>query len=127
MTTTTSTEEVSDLVGWLYPGIAIDPETAPEITITGPVDGIWTIEAPDSVTKEELDAAIALQLQSVHTQRNFETLLTKASTALEDNALYLSFPAPALEEITAQVEALTRQVNLMIRLRLNDYNDISDT
>lgn len=51
---------------------------------------------------------------------NRQTLLTQARTALGNNATYLAIPAPTQAQAAAQVAALTRQVNALIRFAVND-------
>jgi hypothetical protein len=58
---------------------------------------------------------------------NASTLHTKASQALTANAAYLAIPAPTATEVRTQTERLTREVNGLIRLLLNQLDDISGT
>ena len=58
---------------------------------------------------------------------NRDGILTKARQALVANAAYLAIPAPTAAEVRTQTELLTREVNGLIRLLLNQLDDISDT
>lgn len=54
---------------------------------------------------------------------NERTLRDQANTALANNAAYLALPSPTQAQAIAQVEALTRQVNKIIRLVLGRLED----
>jgi hypothetical protein len=58
---------------------------------------------------------------------NEQTLRTKAQTALADNAAFLAIATPTAAQNAAQAKALTRQMNAVIRILLNQLADISDT
>lgn len=73
-------------------------------------------------------------------EANGESLRTKAQTALTANQTYLGLAAlpagsaltttqltTAVRALRSQVDALTRQNNALIRLTLQQLNDISDT
>lgn len=47
---------------------------------------------------------------------NEAALLAKAKTALTNNATFLAIASPTNAQAVAQVQALTRQVNALIRL-----------
>lgn len=50
-------------------------------------------------------------------------LLTKASNAIAANVTYLAIASPSNAQVTAQVRALTRQVNALMRLTAGMYGD----
>lgn len=127
MTTTTSTVEVTDVAPWLYPGLSLPEGEHPEVTVTGPVDGIWTITAPDTVTQTELDAAVALQVISIISQSNYEVIKERARLALEVNVAFLALPAPTNAQVLAQVKFLTREANALIKLGISDLSDTLGT
>lgn len=127
MTTTTSTYPPVDLALWLYPGESRPPDTLPVIFVTGPVNGLWTIDAPDEVTKAQLDAAIALQQAGMSVVSNREALLTKATAAVVVNNAFLAVASPTNAQVVAQVRALTRQNNALIKLITNNLSDVSGT
>lgn len=85
MTSTISTVAVTDVAPWLFPGFAKDPADLPVIVVTGPVNGIWTITAPDTISQAALDAAVALQVQTISIQSNYDKLITDATAALATN------------------------------------------
>lgn len=59
---------------------------------------------------------------------NAQTLRDKAAQALAKNATYLALASPSTAQNAAQVKALTRQVNAVIRLLVTeDTADISGT
>lgn len=58
-------------------------------------------------------------------QVNEETIRERAEAALADNLAYLGTQNPSNAEAAAQIKALTRQVNGVIRLLLNRF-DSSD-
>lgn len=48
------------------------------------------------------------------------TVTAAAATGLATNLLFLANPTPTAAQTAAQVRALTRQMNAVIRLQLND-------
>ena len=58
---------------------------------------------------------------------NAADLRTKAQTALTNNAAFLAIANPSAAQNAAQAKALTRQVNAVIRILLNQLADVSDT
>jgi hypothetical protein len=47
---------------------------------------------------------------------NYATLMQRARDALDDNATFLAIGSPTNAQALAQIQALTRQVNAVIRL-----------
>lgn len=91
--------------------------------VTSP-DGLWTTTTFDDGTVIVGPAAgtpLATQ------QANQQTLLSKAQTALGNNQTYLAIASPTNAQVAAQVKALTRQVDALIRLQLAAFDTISDT
>lgn len=103
------------------------PDPFPEITKSGPVDGIWTVTAPDDITQEQLDTALAAQLQSITLTQNMTTLFERISAAIQPNRDFLSIASPTAEQNDTQIQALTRQINALLILRSGDFSDISGT
>lgn len=58
---------------------------------------------------------------------NEKALLDKIGTALSNNATYLALASPTAAQNTAQIRALTRQVNALLRLVGRQLNDTSGT
>lgn len=127
MTTTTANYAPVDLALWLYPGEALPTADLPHIQVSGPVDGVWTITAPDSVSKQQLDNAIVLQASSNISSQNQADLMAKAAAALNVNSTFLAIATPTNAQVVAQTRALTRQVNALIRLRIGDFSSTVGT
>lgn len=58
---------------------------------------------------------------------NADTLRSRAAIALTTNANYLAIAAPSNIQVAAQVRALTKETNALIRLLLGLLADVSDT
>jgi hypothetical protein len=58
---------------------------------------------------------------------NQQTLASRAQTALTNNANYLAIVSPTQAQAGAQVQALTRQVNGLIRFLLQQFDTIADS
>ncbi len=58
---------------------------------------------------------------------NAAALQAKAANALAGNAAFVALASPSNAQTLAQVKALTRQMDALIRLTLNQLDDISDT
>lgn len=58
---------------------------------------------------------------------NRQTLQARAAQALASNQTYLALAAPTQAQAVAQVGALTRQVNALIRLATAQFSTITDT
>ncbi len=106
------TEALAAACGWLP--VAVVARTADTATHTSDyavtlVGGVptdtWTVRAK---TQAELDATTSTT--------NGAALLAKAATALTNNAAFLAVASPTNAQAVAQVKALTRQVNALIRL-----------
>ena len=50
------------------------------------------------------------------------TLVTAAQTALANNHTFLALPSPTAAQSVAQVQALTRQIDALIRLAVGDLS-----
>lgn len=77
---------------------------------------VWTSRPK---TQAEVDAATAAT--------NDLDLRSKAATALTNNTAYLGIGSPTNAQAVAQVSALTRQVNALIRLAIRALSDTSGT
>lgn len=58
---------------------------------------------------------------------NYQTLVGKAPAAIANNQTFLALTAPTNAQTLAQVEALTRQVNAIIRLLVGQLEAVDDT
>lgn len=58
---------------------------------------------------------------------NQQSLIGKAQAALTGNATYLAVASPSTAQNTAQVQALTRQVNTLVRLLLSQFDTTTGT
>lgn len=76
-------------------------------------------EGPRAYTPEEDAAADAAAAQATATT-NETTIRDKARTALASNAAFLALASPTNAQTLTQVRALTRQVNALVKLQLND-------
>lgn len=76
-------------------------------------------------------AALPAQVAADQTvQDNAATIRQRARQAIAANLAYLALPAPttqaqAVTQILAQVAALTRQVDALIRLALGAFDDVT--
>lgn len=58
---------------------------------------------------------------------NQASLFGKAQTALSNNIAFLNITNPSNAQAIAQIQALTRQVNALIRLAVGDLSDQTGT
>jgi SRSO17 transposase len=58
---------------------------------------------------------------------NQQALAGKAQAALTTNATFLGLASPSTAQNTAQVQALTRQVNALVRLVLDQFDTTAGT
>lgn len=58
---------------------------------------------------------------------NEQTLRDRARAAMTGNATYLGRSSPTAAQNTAQIQALTRQVNALIKLEVRDLNATDGT
>jgi hypothetical protein len=77
------------------------------------------------IPQEQADAASLIAAQTAETNRL--ALIAKAAPALAANATYLALSAPTTAQNTAQIKALTRQVNTLIRLAARALDSTSGT
>lgn len=94
----------------------------------------YTAWEPDGTVKEtreyspaenlEADARAAVASSEATTVAD---LLSRARTALEANTAFLAVTSPTTAQAVAQVRALTRQVNALIRITTRALDSTSDT
>lgn len=83
----------------------------------------WVNVYEDSTKRIELDYSTTPATQRVtYTNPNEETLRQQARAALAANRTYLALATPTAAQTTAQVKALTRQVQALIRFQLGDLS-----
>lgn len=58
---------------------------------------------------------------------NGPTLLAKATAALSNNAAFLGIASPTTAQTVAQTQALTRQIDALIRLVMGQLDTIANT
>lgn len=89
-------------------------------------DGTTVTSHNPAVTKETLASAIAAHVAPDQTARsaNKATIQSRAESALENNRTFLAITSPTNAQIVAQVKALTRQNNALIRLALGRFDAI---
>lgn len=85
-----------------------------------------TVATTRNLTAEET-AQFAAAAAANTAFSNAESLRQKAGQALTTNAAHLALASPSTAQNTAQVKALTRQVNALIRLQIDQTDDISGT
>lgn len=77
-------------------------------------------------TQEEIDF-FTMQAQKDTISRNMESVLTKITAALGSNSTFLALATPTNAQTLAQVKALTRQMNALMRFVGNKLDTLSDT
>lgn len=100
------------------------------ITWTGPpLEAVGTkVITPVGTTDAILQTAVTAAAASfVDLQANLQSLLQKAQTALTANQTYLGIASPSNAQVVAQVAALTRQVNALIRMAANQLSSTTGT
>jgi hypothetical protein len=74
-----------------------------------------------------ITAATALDTAAQLLVTNQTTIRSRAQTALTTNATYLALASPSTAQTTAQVQALTRECNGLIRLLLDLFDSTTGT
>lgn len=59
--------------------------------------------------------------------QNVNTLASRAQAALTNNQTYLALSSPTTAQNTAQIKALTRQMDGVIRLLLGLFDSVADS
>lgn len=77
-------------------------------------------------TAEETARAQALEAAAT-ASNNFATVRTAATNAIASNQTFLGIASPTNAQAVAQIQALTRQVNALIRLVLNELSSTAGT
>lgn len=119
MVTGTSTVDIQN-----YVGLYLDTNG---MTFSGPVVGVWTITSPLDISQVEFDAGIASTAAYVVALNNKAILLAKGIAALAVNATFMALAAPTNAQTLAQVKALTKQNNAVIKLLAEDLSNTTGT
>jgi hypothetical protein len=93
--------------GWVGPPL----ESTGAKTITATTDDPTVQAAVDQAAASFVDYAA-----------NRATIIGRAQPALNANLAFLAIPNPTAAQASAQITALTRQVNMLIRLAVDDYS-----
>lgn len=100
-----------------------DITAAPVVGVVHGPDGIGlTITFDDAaapLTNAQMNAVV---LRCASPNANAEELRRRAAAATVANRNYLAIPTPSQAQATAQVAALTRQVNALIRFALQEFD-----
>lgn len=105
------------------PQVDIDPTS---ITVTGTGIG----PAKQSQIQAVVDAYVfdpAWAGPAGSPEANLALIRQRAAQALTVNATFLALAAPTNAQVVAQVKALTRECNALLRMMLNALDDVSDT
>lgn len=86
--------------------------------------GVQTSTRPYTAAENAAADASAAALAA---STNLATLQQRAQNALTNNATYLAIASPTQAQAVAQVGKLTRQMNALIRITINQLQDISDS
>lgn len=84
------------------------------------------VVGPRPYTAEE-NATLDAKNAETTAKNNAANLTTKAKTALTNNNTFLAIVSPTNADIVAQVKALTRQVNALIKLEIQDLANTTGT
>jgi hypothetical protein len=87
-------------------------------------DSAKTIERRDTGMTGE-DGVPIWEERTTYSNPNEEAIRKSAAQALAANRTYLALTSPTNAQTLAQVRALTRQVNALIRLALDDFTEAS--
>jgi hypothetical protein len=104
-------------------GVFDDITPAP-VTLVTAVGQALTIRFDDSQLLLTANQIAAIQNRAMTANTNEETLRTQALTALGQNRTYYNAPSHTNLEVAAQVVALSRQMNGVIRTLLDQLDGI---
>lgn len=127
MTTTTSNFMPNNLVYSITFSDGMIPDPIPVIDVYDNGDGTYTITAPDDITKQQLDDALASQWRNIVITQNMDELFDKIGAAVPANRDFLAISSPTAEQNDTQIQALTRQINALLIMRTGEFTDISGT
>jgi hypothetical protein len=73
------------------------------------------------------DPSLGYDIVISDAELNRNDLVTRADAALQANAVFLALAAPTNAQTLTQVQRLTKQSNALIRLVINELDDIAGT
>lgn len=86
-------------------------------------EGTTTITTVGDYDLAALEAAVAAHV-AIDEEANRVTIQDRARAALTANTTYLALTSPTAAQVAAQVKALTRQNNALIRLMLGKFDAV---
>ena len=104
--------------GW----VEVTENPRPADTATTTSDMTWTLTGGKAVQTWTVRAKTAGELDADIAATNNTTIREQARTALTGNRTFLAVAAPTNAQVGAQVKALTRQMNGLIRLTLGELD-----
>lgn len=96
--------------------------TLGQVRLVLEVTGGGTRTLTSGATQADLEAAVAAAPDLDVENANAATLRSRATQALVDNRAFLAIASPTNAQNAAQVKALTRQVNGLLRLELRQLD-----
>jgi hypothetical protein len=112
--------------------VLVSTDPTDRLILAGPFlwDGVSRLVPPEG--QRVITEAIAVSDGYTHPlppirETNASTLRDRARQALSVNAAYLALPAPTNPQIATQVVRLTKQVNGLIRLLVEETSDLDGT
>ncbi len=122
--------------GWVP---AVPPQftnvaTAPCVILSGAGTTVVIADSPPTTAQVVATAAAPIQSSEAAVASaastlaaNAQTLQTNAANALTGNTTFLAIASPTTAQVTAQVKALTKECNAVIRLLLNQLDSTAGT
>lgn len=117
------TDELAALCGF----VPVVETAAPAVTAAQVAESTVQLVAGIPTRAWTVRAKTAAELAGDTANTNRGTLTTRASAALTGNASFLAIATPTAAQVAAQVKALTRQVNALIRLQVGALDDVTGT
>ena len=83
----------------------------------------WVKVYEDTTRRVDKDYTVDPPLErTVYSNANYQAIRDQAATALTTNRTYVAIGSPTAAQTTAQVKALTRQMNGVIRILLDQLD-----
>jgi hypothetical protein len=74
------------------------------------------------ITTNQDGTRTVVNYESSPIEDNYDAIMAAATNALSTNRAYVALASPSAAQNTAQVKALSRQINGLIRHLLGDFN-----